>query len=538
MTRRKSPFIVGSCILSGIVLWLSWPERGITPLIFVAFVPLFFAEHAFYYINKRKRTGKMLGNFFITFLIWNALTTWWIYNATSGGSYIAITANAFLMTLVWQLYYMVKRSQGPAVGYVSLVCLWVGFEYLHLNWDISWPWLTLGNVFSIHPEWVQWYEYTGVLAGTIWILIVNILVFQLAKNLLYKDLLLRLRRINVFVLSALAFMVVAAPIIFSLSIYYDYQQKGVASKVVLIQPDVDPYNEKFNGTGKEQLTKILRLAMSAIDEKTEYCIAPETALPDGIIEDEFEDDQSIRAIRRTILTYPKLNFITGLTSFKMYRDEERKTITARKMKQGVGFYDVFNSAMLVTGIDPVQVYHKSKLVPGVEKMPYPMVFGFLEKYAIEMGGTSGSLGTQSRRTNLIANDGTKVAPAICYESIYGDFLSGFMRDTAEFIAVITNDGWWGNTPGYRQHMNYARLRAIEFRKDIARSANTGISCFINQRGDIVSHTGWWTEETLEGQVFKNKEITFYAKYGDYLGFLCSFLAGSIVVYLIVKRVIS
>jgi apolipoprotein N-acyltransferase len=278
--------------------------------------------------------------------------------------------------------------------------------------------------------------------------------------------------------------------------------------------------------------------MSSIDDKTEYCIAPETALPDGIIEDEAESDMSIHTIRRTILPYPRLNFITGLTSFKIYRDEERKTITARKLKEGEGYYDVFNSAMIVSGIDPVQIYHKSRLVPGVEKMPYPKIFGFLEKYAIDLGGTSGSLGTQSRRTNLIANDGTKIAPAICYESVYGDFLSGYMRDTSEFIAVITNDGWWGNTPGYRQHMNYARLRAIEFRKDVARSANTGISCFINQRGDVVSRTGWWEEETLSGIVYKNKIITFYARHGDYLGFICAFLAGSVVIYLIVKRVIS
>src|SRR4051812_40432428 len=117
MPGRKSPFIIGSCILSGILLWLSWPERGFTPLIFVAFVPLFFAEHSFYYINKRRNTGRMYVNFFITFFIWNALTTWWIYNATSVGSILAIIANSLLMTTVWQLYYLVKRSQGPVVGY-------------------------------------------------------------------------------------------------------------------------------------------------------------------------------------------------------------------------------------------------------------------------------------------------------------------------------------------------------------------------------------------------------------------------------------
>jgi apolipoprotein N-acyltransferase len=117
MTRRKSPFIIGSCILSGILLWLSWPERGVTPVIFFAFVPLFFAEHTFYNIHKRRKHWRMFGNFYLTFLIWNVATTWWIYNASPFGSVLAFLANALLMAIVWQLYYLVKRSQGPAIGY-------------------------------------------------------------------------------------------------------------------------------------------------------------------------------------------------------------------------------------------------------------------------------------------------------------------------------------------------------------------------------------------------------------------------------------
>src|SRR3954466_11404007 len=113
MSRRKSSFIAGSCILSGILLWLSWPERGVTPVIFFAFVPLFFAEHTFYHINRRKNASRMFGNFYLTFLIWNAATTWWIYNATLVGCVLAIAVNALLMAAVWQLYYLVKRSQGP-----------------------------------------------------------------------------------------------------------------------------------------------------------------------------------------------------------------------------------------------------------------------------------------------------------------------------------------------------------------------------------------------------------------------------------------
>jgi apolipoprotein N-acyltransferase len=536
--NHRSPLIALSSLVSGILLWLSWPERGFTPLIFVALVPLLFAEHRFSMQNRRRNAFRLFGNFFLALFTWNALTTWWIYYATDIGSIVAIALNSFFMTIIWQLFYVTKKRQGQAVGYFSLIFFWISFEYLHLNWEISWPWLTLGNVFATRPEWVQWYEYSGVLGGTLWVLIVNLLIFQLLKNLWYKDLLLRIRKINVFLISVIISLAIAVPAIFSLYIYYNYKEIGEPINVVLLQPNIDPYHDKFNGTGQEQLAALLRLGSTVIDRKTDYCLGPETALPDGIREEDIESDPSIQMIREFTTKYQKLNFILGLTTFKSYPEGTKIPLTARKSKSGKFYFDVFNAAMLVTGNEMVQLYHKSRLVPGVEKMPYPMIFGFLEDYAIKLGGTSGSLGVQENRTNFYASDRTRIAPAICYESIYGGFMSAYMRDGAEFIAIITNDGWWGNTPGYRQHMNYARLRAIEFRKSIARSANTGISCFINQRGDVIQQSEWWKEDALKGTIYKNELVTFYAQHPDFLGFISAFLSVTMILYLIFRRMIQ
>jgi apolipoprotein N-acyltransferase len=535
--QKKSTFILGASILSGVLLWLSWPERGFSPLIFIAWVPLFFAEHSFFITHRKRNAFRMFGNFFLAVFIWNALTTWWIYFATDVGVIVAIAINSILMAVVWQLFYIIKRKQGSAFGYSSLIILWIAFEYLHLNWEISWPWLTLGNVFATQPSWIQWYEYTGALGGTLWILIINLLIFQLIKNLWYKDLLLRLRKINIIMITGVICFLVIFPLILSLYIYYEHKEVGDPVNVVLLQPNIDPYNEKFNGTGEQQLVKLLQLASSVIDSTTNYCIGPETALPDGIREDEIEVVPAVKMIRKTFEDYPNLNLILGLTSYKIYPDSNDITLTSRKSKEENVYYDVYNAAILIADYDPIQIYHKSRLVPGVEKMPYPKIFGFLETYALELGGTSGSLGTQTRRTNFVSNDRTKVAPAICYESVYGGFMSAYMRDSAEFISVITNDGWWGNTPGYRQHMHYARLLAVEFRKSVVRSANTGISCIINQRGDIISKTGWWVEDALKGTILKNKSVTFYARHGDYIGFICSFFAVTLIIFLILRRMI-
>jgi apolipoprotein N-acyltransferase len=127
---------------------------------------------------------------------------------------------------------------------------------------------------------------------------------------------------------------------------------------------------------------------------------------------------------------------------------------------------------------------------------------------------------------------------ICYESIYGDFVREYILNGADLIFIITNDGWWDDTPGYRQHLLYGRLRAIEMRRSIARSANTGISCFINQRGDILQKTGWWNKTAIKGTLNKNEEITFYARTGDTIGRVFSFLAVFLFLIARVKKFFS
>jgi apolipoprotein N-acyltransferase len=471
-------------------------------------------------------------------LVWNVLTTWWIYNSTNVGSFIALGLNSLFMAVVWQLFHLTKKRFGIMMGYASLVIYWIGFEYLHLNWDISWPWLTLGNVFATHPAYVQWYEFTGVLGGTLWIFATNLFIWIVAKNLFLKELLRLLRRINFFIALIVSAILIAAPAIFSISLYKRHVDKGTPLNVVVVQPNIDPYNEKFSGNTDEQLAKMLQLASSASDSSTDYIIFPETAIPDGIWEEELQQNKQIRTIEKFMKAFPKSTVIIGASTFRAYHGNEKPSATARKYENADFYFDVYNTALQIDQRDSIQIYHKTRLVPGVEIMPYPKIFGFLEKFAIDLGGTSGSLGMQDERTVFVSPTGVKAAPAICYESIYGGFMSGYMRNGAEFIAVITNDGWWGNTPGYRQHMNYARLRDISFRKSTARAANTGVSCFIDQRGDVIQKSGWWKDDVLKQTIYRNDIKTFYAKHGDYLGRIFSVVSLLLLLLLLVKSILK
>ena len=147
----------------------------------------------------------------------------------------------------------------------------------------------------------------------------------------------------------------------------------------------------------------------------------------------------------------------------------------------------------------------------------------------------GSLGTEKEAFNFEL-DSMQIAPVICYESIYGEYFSSYVTKGAHAAFIITNDGWWENTPGYQQHLAYGRLRAVETRRSIARSANTGISCFINQRGDVLQATKWWEEDAIVGSINLNNKETFYVRSGDWLGRLLAALSVLLLVWTFGVRV--
>jgi apolipoprotein N-acyltransferase len=489
---------------------LAFPFTGsLTYLIFVAWIPLLFVENNIY--HQRYRSGKLFIHSFITFIIFNVGTTYWVGYASPGGAYMAFTINTLFMSIAIQLFHYSKKQLGKNIGYLALLLIWIGFEHAHFYWELSWPWLTLGNYFSITPQLVQWYSFTGVEGGSLWILGVNLLGFLLLNNYL-KD------RNKKAIYSKLGFGFLVSlmlPIIISLVVYYNYEEKQDPYEIVLIQPNIDPYNEKFVSPFEEQITKMMDLALKKATGETKLILAPETAIGQGVIEENLTEESFYKYILERIKP-TNSSLLIGAIS---YRDFIKPNSIASRPDGRGGFYEVYNSSVLIHKKNDPQFIHKSKLVLGVEKVPFTDWFPFLEQMSIDQGGASGTMG--SEKVPQIYNiNGASVAPVICYESIYGEFCAEQCRKGAEIICVMTNDGWWQDTPGYKQHMSFSRLRAIENRRCVARSANTGISCFINQRGDVLQQTDWWKDDALNAQLNLNDTITFYAKTGDLLGLIC------------------
>ena len=525
-------------LLGAVLLWAAWPVHPapLALLLFVGFVPYLRLEQVL--TARGAKRGRVFANTYFFLVLWNAFTTWWVSYSTLGGGIAAVVLNAALMCLPLMAFRRTKERFGATVGYLSLPIYWIAFEQLHLYWDLSWPWLTLGNGFASATGWVQWYEYTGFLGGSLWILAVNILLFRamfLSQELTPKQ---RTRR---FGAGVLAF---AIPLLISSQIGFHFQEKGPGIEVVVVQPNVDPYNEKFPENPhfipyNEQLTRLLQRTEASITPQTRLVLWPETSLEEPLFETTFAQTPQTMRIRQELLArHPGLSLLVGVTSLSTYPNAAHASPTARH-RDDVGYYDIFNAAAFFADATAApQFYHKSKLVPGVEKIP-PMLSSVLKN--IDLGGIVGSYGSQEERTVFPAPPaapGLRLAPLICYESIYGDFAAQYVHNGATLLGLITNDGWWSDSPGYRQHLAYGALRCIETRRDLARSANTGISAFIDQQGTISHRTGWWVGASSRATVHLNTDETFYVRYGELIGRGAQVLAVLGLLALLIRRFVA
>jgi apolipoprotein N-acyltransferase len=520
----KSKNTVLLALLSAFLLWLAWPPIPYTtPILLFALVPLFIALQQIMDRKEAKTGKKIFLTAGLTFLVWNTASIYWVYNAINAvnPAFVAIPVSlipfglgALLMTFAFWLFYRLSLVTYKHVAYTGLISFYIAMEYLHQSWDLQFPWMTLGNGLSGMHQLAQWYEYTGIYGGSLWILLSNILIFECYKSFKQQS-----SKKLIPVLGSIAWIVL--PIGYSLIRYNQYKEKEVPVNVVTVQPNIDPYLKFGAMSSAEQLGILSKLSDSIAQPNTEYFIWPETAIPAGVDEDQIRTNSDFLTARKFLEKYKNGTLISGIETMKFYPD--KLTPSARKYDNST-YVDVFNTAIQVENSANVQFYHKSKLVPGVEKMPFPTALAILGPVFEGFGGTVGGYGWQDKPGVFYAYSGIGVAPVICYESLWGNWIADAVANGAQFIAIITNDGWWGNTSGKDQHLLYATLRAIETRRYVVRSANTGISCFINQKGDVIKQAKWWTRTALKADINLNDELTFYVKHGDYIANAFSILA--------------
>ena len=498
---------LAAATLSALLLSTGW--LGMTGLtLLVGFVPLLWISGS--YDGSRRSWRGMFGWATLTFVLWNALTVWWIWNATPVGPFAATLASTTLNMIAFMLFHTVSKKAPAALAYTTLAAAWIATEYWYTTGEFSWPWLVLGNGFS-HEVWaVQWYEYTGVFGGSLWVLASNMAVFEaLRRRTLRRSL-------------------AGDPVRMEAARRRDGpRQHRPAQRRLLRQiprrrgtPAAQHRGAAARGSRRGAVHPAAR------NRRTGTLLGAVT----------------LRRARRAFwleltdslrTAHPEAMLVTGANTLRRY-EAGAQTPTARYNRLDGSYYDIFNTAVGIDSAGRVSLHHKGRLVIGVENTP-TWVFDVLKFLVIDLGGTLGQIGMGQHGT-AFGHAGATVGPAICYEGLYGDFCGDFVRRGAQFLAIISNDGWWGDTPGYKHLFSISRLRAIEHRRAIARSANTGRSGFISARGDVGQTLGWEQRGVITADVPLSSQETFYTRYGDYIARIAEYVLLLCMLYFVAYRV--
>ena len=518
MTIRKNIILA---VTGGLLLGLPWSVPALYFIIFIAWLPLLLLEED---LRHRANPYAAFNYAFAGFLLWNTIGTWWIAQAQWLGAIVIIVANALVQALMfWLASRMRCLLKIPFM--IPFVFIWMGYEHFHLAWDLAWPWLNLGNALATALGIIQWYEFTGVRGGTLWIILVNFATFKLYQTYRAKGL------AAAGPPGALALALLLIPAMGSYLIFKNFEEKGETVNIALIQPNLDPYTEKFDPQNyARHVAAFFKTADAIVDDKTRYLFGPETLIVEQIDENDPQASAYYRDLLKFRGKYPALNILIGVHSYRKLNAGDIPP-GSRFNQQGNFYYEAFNTALfLPAGPTPApQFYHKTKLVPLFERMPFVQYLRFLGQYSLELGGYTGTYSNrQGSLTFRVPEAGVTILPIVCYESIFGPYCSRNLPQEKGFICMITNDGWWKDTPGYQHHFNFSPVRAIENRRDFVRVANTGISATINARGLVTARTSWWQKATLKGKVYLRGGQTFFAKHGDYLGRISLVLGGILI----------
>ena len=478
------------------------------------------------------------------FVLWNAITTFWVCNATVGGGIFAVLANSLQMSLIFGLFRLSKRKFKGSLHYIFLAVAWIAWERFYFDAEISWPWLVLGNSFARTTWAIQWYEFTGTLGGSLWVWACNLGLFGLFVSISDGSISEWNRKARIAALGGYAAILIL-PFIASAITGKEYKDAMTSEDmldVLIIQPNIDPYNKFQAMTQAQQNGVLLSMAEKAMKGRKNdstasplLIVAPETFTSD-IICGEYSRSRTWKGFTSFLKDYPNVNLLFGASSYDYFESAERPSHTARQLQDG-RWAESHNSALITDGTERTEIFHKSKLVVAVEMTPYPAIFCKIDDL---LGGVMGRCVGQDEISllNVRTLDGENipVGCAVCYESVYGEYYTDYIRKGARAMTIITNDAWWGDTPGYKQHLSYASLRAIETRRAIARCANTGISAIISPSGKILQPTPWWEPAVIQSSIPLRDDITFFVSHGDITGRICSFIFVLLLLALIVRFV--
>ncbi len=497
---------------------------------------------------------------YLLLLVFNIIAVYWVAGWSGNDIFLKIGGIATMlvhpvfMLIPVMLTYFIFKSFGKNAALILFPFIWVGYEYFDNVWQFAFPWLELGNSETYNLNRIQYIEYTGVHGITFLICIISVLIYWTISNIALKK--WKMASAKTAISFILIIIFILLPNIYSSrklnekGIYNKYNSASDSTKIIktcIVQPNIDPLEKWKKEKNPDSLVDsyIARLN-DALKFNPQLIVLHETATPYYFFEPYyFSNSQKFINFVNSNNKY----FLMGIPHLYYYPDSINAPGDSRVIKSSGKKYDTFNSAVLIEpnkASTEYTIHKKSKLVPFSERMPYQEYLpDFVQNWFKWGVGISswqrGSGLVMFNLNNPVLKPRAEFVTLICYESVFSDYVSEGVKNGAEFLIIITNDGWWGISPGPVQHKQYAVLRAIENRKWIIRAAQTGISCFIDPLGFETDKIDLDKEGIIVKDIYANSEKTFYSQHGDIIGMIGFYLGvlsllGCFVYYPYIRKV--
>ncbi len=521
----------GLPVLSGVLLGISFPTYPfirLELLAWIALVPLLVS------LRGDLSFGRYFGRVYLAMLTFCSIALWWVSLATLPGGVLTIIAQAFCSTVPLLLFNVLKYCRGYRFALFGLPFLWVGWEWLYIRQDLSFGWLVFGNSQAQLNAMIQYADVAGVWGVSFWLVFFNVTVV---------DIWLRVRENRkFFVQAAVLVSMVLLPLGYAALVFSDkrMQQERPKVSVSLIQPNIDPF-EKWKRYSSQDIM-LIYFSMTdrvMLQNRADIILWPETAIPFYIL------DEGNRAYFELLQARVKQwggALLSGYSDIVYYSDAEvagEEYLYKFDPEEG-RYYQTFNASMLVATTeekDP-QVYRKMKLVPFAERVPYMEYAPWLDNFTLSLAGIS-SWGKGADKTIMefraVSGETVRTSNVICYESVFPNLVAGFVNRGAEFLTVVTNDGWYEKSYGPYQHAAIARFRCIENRRSLVRCANTGVSQFIDKYGRVYADIPWWERRSLTADVERNDLLTFYTRHPDLVPQIATGISGVLLLIAFVGK---
>lgn len=497
-TLSKKIAVFLPSLISGILVILSFPTFNLYLIAWIAFIPLLWS---LWY----KTPKQAFASGFVFGLVYFFGTLYWIYHSINhygGVSFPASISLVLLLCFYLSLYpaifgflfsSLIKKTKLPALLVAPV--LWVVLEFIRSYAFSGFPWSSIGYSQYKFLSMIQIADITGIYGISFLVLAVN---GALIDIFLLKE---RIKNMPLFPLSYNVVGFVSLCLILLLSLGYGkwrlgQERPGNDLRAAIVQGNIDQDKKWEPAFQQEVLDIYFSLSAEASLAGTDLIVWPETAVPFFF---EYDTENSVKVTRfqkelgsdllfgSVLLKDPKKDK-TQLTNSAVLLDQEGKTSSR---------------------------YDKIHLVPFGEYVPLKRVLFFIDKIVV-------GIGDYIPGNNYVQADTGKgrFATVICYEIIFPGMVRKFYQKGGDFIVNITNDAWFGMTSGPYQHFSMGVFRAVENRKPLIRSANTGVSGYIDSNGRILSQTQLFKRQFLANIIKTDATKTFYTKYGDLFSYLC------------------